>query len=680
MKIAIIDVLGLSYDGSTLTKRGLGGSESAVILLSRELAQLGFGVTVFNDCISDGSSPGIYNKVVYKPLNEVEKDYNFDIMIGSRSVASFAPSPIGFKTFLNMPDFSNIQANTKHKVLWMHDTFCDGDNLLEEYVTQGRINEIYTLSDFHTSYVTNCHHGRRRNFEVLKPHVWQTRNGMNKFEGFTDIRNKDPNLFVFNASVTKGLIPLLENIWPEVLKAIPDAKLKVIGGYYKFRDGAAPDEQELKWRELVHVHTSSSVEFTGIIPQLEIAKILKKASFTLYPGAFPETFGISSLESLYYNTPIITCNFGALEETAFDLACYKIDYAIEPNVLFTDINKEIQCAKFVELTKYAHANTYLWQQKAYACNAIKDVAGWDTVALQWKQHLYKVLGLYLPVEEYRSVSYINYQVANIFGRRFRSKEELVFPKLPERRIAVITPMYNCAAYIENCILSVAQQDYNNYELILIDDASLDNTVEKVRNLLESLPDNIADKVYFIHNKENLGALYNQISAIQELTDTTDIIMLLDGDDKLINDPCIFDKYNKLYSEGVDFTYGSMWSEADNIPLVGQPYPPGTLYRQYKFNWQMPYTHLRTFTKKLFSDTFNINKYTDSNGQFYRAGGDNALFYTLIEGAVKVHCVPEIMYIYNDLNPLNDYKVNSQEQTKNALEIINEDNSNSRSYS
>jgi hypothetical protein len=83
---------------------------------------------------------------------------------------------------------------------------------------------------------------------------------------------------------------------------------------------------------------------------------------------------------------------------------------------------------------------------------------------------------------------------------------------------------------------------------------------------------------------------------------------------------------------------------------------------------------------LFDDTFDINKYTDSNGQFYRAGGDNALFYTLIEGAAKVHCVPEIMYIYNDLNPLNDYKVNSQEQTKNALEIINEDNSNSRSYS
>ncbi|NDB80998.1 glycosyltransferase family 1 protein, partial [archaeon] len=41
MRIAIFDQLGLCYDGTTLEKRGLGGSESAVILMSRELAKLG---------------------------------------------------------------------------------------------------------------------------------------------------------------------------------------------------------------------------------------------------------------------------------------------------------------------------------------------------------------------------------------------------------------------------------------------------------------------------------------------------------------------------------------------------------------------------------------------------------------------------------------------------------------
>ena len=53
MKIAFIDTLGLCYDGSTLSKRGLGGSESAVIYMSKELTRLGLEVTVFNDCTSD---------------------------------------------------------------------------------------------------------------------------------------------------------------------------------------------------------------------------------------------------------------------------------------------------------------------------------------------------------------------------------------------------------------------------------------------------------------------------------------------------------------------------------------------------------------------------------------------------------------------------------------------------
>ena len=65
MKIAIIDLLGLTYDGTTLEKRGLGGSESAVILMSKELAALGFSVTVYNNCIDSEAQPGIYNDVKF---------------------------------------------------------------------------------------------------------------------------------------------------------------------------------------------------------------------------------------------------------------------------------------------------------------------------------------------------------------------------------------------------------------------------------------------------------------------------------------------------------------------------------------------------------------------------------------------------------------------------------------
>jgi hypothetical protein len=61
-----------------------------------------------------------------------------------------------------------------------------------------------------------------------------------------------------------------------------------------------------------------------------------------------------------------------------------------------------------------------------------------------------------------------------------------------------------------------------------------------------------------------------------------------------------------------------------------------------------------------------------NGVWPRAGGDTALFYYLLDQANpdKVVCVPEIVYNYNDANPLNDYKVNAQEQNKTAALVLN----------
>jgi hypothetical protein len=133
-------------------------------------------------------------------------------------------------------------------------------------------------------------------------------------------------------------------------------------------------------------------------------------------------------------------------------------------------------------------------------------------------------------------------------------------------------------------------------------------------------------------------------------------------------------YNNLYEEGAEFTYGSCWSVVDNIPLIAQEYPPEVKahksYRDDKFNWNMPYTHLRTFDSTLVKDLVAEDLMVD--GVWPRAGGDTALFYYLLDKADpdKVVCVPEVVYNYNDANPLNDYKVNAKEQNATASKILN----------
>jgi len=657
MKIAIIDLLGLTYDGYTLGSRGLGGSESAVILMSAELQRLGFDVTVFNNCEDSQASPGTYSGVKYVDHDSADATEFYDVVISSRSVFPFFA---GHK-------YAEMCSRASYKVIWMHDTFCEGDEHIETMLNQGIVDQLFTLSDFHTNYVLNCEHGAKRNFEVLKNKIFQTRNGaVKRIEDNDSLAHKEKNHFVYNASVTKGLKPLLNHIWPKVKEKIPEAKLTVIGGYYRFREGAEPDAQEKDLEAFKEsIDPASDVTFTGVINQNLIANILQKAGFMLYPTDFPETFGISTLESLLYNTPVITCNFGALESTALDLACYKIDYASVPNSLFPNINEEAQSDLFVDLVINAYSDDYLLSQKRSYCGVLDDIHSWSSVAIQWKQQIYFKLEKYLNVNEYKKAQYINDKVNRVFNKTFLNEiERQVLRKTSvEKRIVIISPFRNAERYLQTHCESIDQQDYDNYLHIMINDASDDGSADVLKKFEN-------DQRIIIDNVVRKGCIANQLHVISKHCKRGDIVMLLDGDDFLVSNNSIFNYYNEVYHQGFRFTYGSCWSLADGIPLIAQDYPVEVkkerTYRDHLFNWKIPYTHLRTCAAEYFWD-IPTSRFKDDDGNYITSGADNPLFYELIEKVEwqRIKAVKEIFCYYNDLNPLNDYKVNSEEQNINA---------------
>jgi glycosyltransferase involved in cell wall biosynthesis len=243
----------------------------------------------------------------------------------------------------------------------------------------------------------------------------------------------------------------------------------------------------------------------------------------------------------------------------------------------------------------------------------------------------------------------------------------------QNHFCIIIPAYNAENYIERCIRSVAQQDYDNYHVYIVNDASTDKTLEVAIKTINKL--NLTSKFSVLSNPQNMGAVFNQVHTIKKYCTDHDIVMLLDGDDWLVNDPEIFHQYNNIYHKGAEFTYGSSWSVVDEIPLISQPYPPevkqNRSYREYAFNWHMPYTHFRTFKAKLLL-SIPDSHFHDENGTWFREGGDNAVFYNILENANpdKVVCVPDIVYNYNDANPLNDYKVNGVTQNITAEKIRN----------
>ena len=143
MKIAIVDCIGLNYDGTTLTKKGIGGSESSIISIARELVKIGFSVSIFNDCETEETSPGNYDGVDYYPISALGKNnYNFDIVISQRTVIPF--TPLHLYDQVRQPEprdydpslFLQLQRPEQLKIVWMQDTFIWGDHILETLIVR----------------------------------------------------------------------------------------------------------------------------------------------------------------------------------------------------------------------------------------------------------------------------------------------------------------------------------------------------------------------------------------------------------------------------------------------------------------------------------------------------------------------------------------------------------------
>ena len=83
------------------------------------------------------------------------------------------------------------------------------------------------------------------------------------------------------------------------------------------------------------------------------------------------------------------------------------------------------------------------------------------------------------------------------------------------------PSYNTGKFIQETINSVKNQTYNNWELIIVDDGSTDNTDEVVRAIKD-------DRIKYIKNKVNKGAPISRNIALREAKGKW--IAFLDSDD------------------------------------------------------------------------------------------------------------------------------------------------------
>lgn len=90
------------------------------------------------------------------------------------------------------------------------------------------------------------------------------------------------------------------------------------------------------------------------------------------------------------------------------------------------------------------------------------------------------------------------------------------------KISVIIPVFNCESYVERCIDSVLNQNYDNFEVVVINDCSSDGTY----NILKKYSNN--KKIKILDNKNNKGVSFSRNKGLS--ASDGEYVIFCDADD------------------------------------------------------------------------------------------------------------------------------------------------------
>jgi|688.fasta_scaffold00200_3 hypothetical protein len=281
------------WNSSTLNSKSLGGSEKAVIYLSKSLPK-NYKIYIAGDQLEEEIDNIEY--VNRENLQELLYTTKFHTIIISRYVSFF----VKFK------DYKCYQL-----VLYPHDTMFLSyplkleDNILEEYIEI--TDYIMCLTEWHKSILIHHHNIiKNTNFKIIN-------NGINLPDFETDELNKIikiKNKFIWSSCSERGLDIILK-MWPEILEEIPDATLDICS--YKVFPA---NDTDLDMKKIIDKF--DSIVHHGQLNTAQLYKLMKTSEYWLYTNTFPETSCITAMEMLMNNVICLYYPNAGLVETIGD--------------------------------------------------------------------------------------------------------------------------------------------------------------------------------------------------------------------------------------------------------------------------------------------------------------------------------------------------------------------------
>lgn len=192
------------------------------------------------------------------------------------------------------------------------------------------------------------------------------------------------------------------------------------------------------------------------------------------------------------------------------------------------------------------------------------------------------------------------------------------------KISVITVCYNAVSDIEDTILSVLNQDYNNIEYIIIDGESIDGTLEILKKYQNNIAILISEKDEGIYHAMNKGVA----------NATGEWVIFLNAGDGFFKRNALHEIFNQQIPPNIDVIYGDTCLKLDNRYYFIKASPLSEIKER------LPFCHQSAFVRSIYLKHFQFNLN-------YSVASDYHFFYTIYLKNIETFLYnPQIVSFYN----------------------------------
>lgn len=236
------------------------------------------------------------------------------------------------------------------------------------------------------------------------------------------------------------------------------------------------------------------------------------------------------------------------------------------------------------------------------------------------------------------------------------------------KFCIVIPSYNNEKYTVHNLNSIFIQDYHNWKIIYIDDASTDKTVEEAKKIRAKGNFPYTKFKIFSHAERMQSSAYSFHEAAHNHCTDDEVMVQLDGDDMLYSSK-VLSNLAKIYSDKKTWiTFGSYTSTLGKILSNFNGHNLVENIKNLRSSSPWNTSHLRTSYTWLFKKI----KLEDLqyNGKFIPSAGDLGVMFPMLEmaGPQRTKYISKIFYIYR-LHNNNHADENKKKHRKEISKYI-----------